>query len=402
MKKVIFIALAALVICNLTFVIAPSAQAAPRKYLAQHWITGQVVGAPDGTQVILYMAANPSITTTGTTLGGKYRINAYTLGWRDGPTWRIINDPSGEPRAEVRDLTGTGGSAGPVGLAPGEPSPRFSSGKGVESMADMTYSGIRDIAYGPQIKASALFQAFASTSTWSHAQPCVVRVEAREVPSGTDIAGNATRLVAYADVILNSEGNTTGRNGFLKPDGTEFGAATPWTGGGYYLAIKQKSTDTLIGIPHLSVITQRKISMRNVAGDRDASTTSLDLTNNPSVTDAPGAGGSYKETPYKPAPTKPDALAANSGRTLFRAGDMDGNKIIDVIDTSHWTRLYNRFNAGGTDDPADPYARANLDRNMGADGRPIIDVIDTSWWYGTFSELASDPGPHGYVPDIVP
>lgn len=409
MKKVDFILLiAAFVICNLTFVIVPpEAGAAPRKYLAQHWITGQVLGAPDGTQVTLYMAGNPTITTTGPTLSGNYRINAYTLGWRDGPTWVIRNDPLGEPRAEVRDLLGTGGVAGPVGLAPGEPSPVYSSGKGVERMADMTYSGVRDIAYGPQIRVSALFQAFASTSTWSHALPCVVRVEVRDVPPGTppsaDNAGSATIRIAYADVVLNIDGNTTGRNGFLKPDGTEFGSATPWAGGSYYLVIKQRATDTLIGLPHLSIITQRRIALRTTTPyNRDASTTYLDLTSNSSITDSPGPGGIYKETPYKPAPTKPDALATASGRTLFRAGDMDGNKIVDVIDTSHWTRLYNRFNAGGADDPADPYARANLDRNLNADGLPIIDVIDTSWWYGTFSELVSDPGPHGYVPDIVP
>lgn len=421
-KKLNFILLiAAFVICHLTLVIVPpEAGAAPRKYLAQHWITGRVIGAPDGTQVTLCMAANPTITTTGTTLGGNYRINAFTLGWRDGPTWRIITDPLGEPRAEVKDLLGTGGTAGPVGLAPGEPSLIYSSGYGVEHMADMTYSGIRDIAYGPQIRVKALFQAFADTSTWSHALPCIVRVEVRDVPPGTplsaDNAGNATRSIAYADVVLNLEGNTVGRNGFLKPDGSEFGSATPWIGGSYYLAVKQKAsgaTDTLVGLPHLSVITQRRIGLRTtIPYNREASTTNLDLTNDPTRTDSPGPGGIYKEIPYKPAANKPDALFEDpaSRRRWLRAGDLDGNNIVDVGDSGLWIRLFEKNQRDEPDDPADPYIRANLDRNCDTvTRRQIIDVGDRGYWIGTFNFMylggdptARDPGPHGYVPASIP
>ena len=250
---------------------------------------------------------------------------------------------------------------------------------------DAVYA-ILDIAYGPQISPEVFFQALVGDTGTSQRIPQVVRVEARTGPD----AAHATTVVGYADVLLDKNGNTTGRNGFLRPDGTEFSPGPPMPDGSYYLAVKQWLTPTIVGANHLSVITSRTIRLATVAGDRDASTTPMDLTQDPSVT--------YSETPYTPT-GRPDAmLTRTDGRTVMRAGNMngdEGNQYIDVIDTSHWYRLFTKFNTGAPDDPADPYIRADLDQNG------LVDVVDTSWWYGTFSSLVlelGDPGPHGYVP----
>jgi len=264
---------------------------------------------------------------------------------------------------------------------------------------------IKDIAYGPQIKPSVLYQAMTNITDFSHSHVVYARIEARKLADGTAPAGQAgaaTKLIGYADIILNENGNTIGRNGFLDKDGNEFGALTPMADGDYYLAVKQLLTANLVGIGHMSVISSRPIHLATVSGNRDASTTRIDFTNDSTVTENI-ANKIFKDTPYKPVPTKPDALftlPGGSNRTVMRAGNMDGNNYIDVIDTSHWFRLFTRYNLpapGNADDPNDPYIRSDLDQNG------IIDVIDASWWFGSFKNLSydlNDPGPHGYVPPL--
>lgn len=327
------------------------------------------------------------------TVGQPYSAIVSAEGGTDPLTWSITSGdlPPGITLNTSNGLiSGTPSTAGTYNITI-----RVTDATGQFVEANLTLSvtyAIQIIAYGPQIKPTLLYQALANTTTFSHAAPKYVRIEAR---SGVS-PDTATTIVGYADVILDQSGNTTGMNGFLKPDGTEFGAVAPLPNGDYYLAIKQWLTPTLVGIGHLSAITSRKITLYTGA-DTAASTTRLELTGDTLVIDDP-ATRVYNETCYAPS-GKPPALITANGRTLLRAGDMDGNNYIDVVDTSHWYRLFTRFNATGEDDPADPFIRSDLDQNG------LVDVIDTSWWYGSFNNLVlelNDPGPHGYVPAVTP
>lgn len=344
----------------------------------------------EGPVLGLTVLSSPSLPNA--TIGAPYDQTLQGAGGSQPYTWSISsgNLPPGLSLSSGGKITGTPTVNGMYNFTVKlTDSANNSIEKGMSIF--VTYS-IVDIPYGPQIRPSILFQALANTSTWSNKLPQIVRVEAR---SGT-LPDQATTLVGYADLVLNENGAyTVGRNGFLKPDGTEFGANTPMADGDYYLAVKQWLTPTLVGRGHLSIITTRKIHLATVSNDRDGSTTRLDLTADPAVIDTPGSK-IYNEIPHKPT-GKPDALVTLNNRTMMRAGDLDGNNYVDVIDTSWWYKLFTKFNLGSPDDPLDPYIRADLDQNG------LIDVIDTSWWYGTFNELTlilGDPGPHGYVPAI--
>lgn len=376
----------ALIILSVVLSASSIALAGLNAYRAEHWILGRVQNAPNGTIVQLYREGAPLQAVTGAVTDGNYRINALALGWRDNNIERWL--PAQTLMAEVRDI-GIGATAGPVSLK--------STGAGYESMPDMIYTAdFLDIPYGPQVRLEALFQALANTTDWTHSAPVTVVVEARTGNS----SDTANTLVGQAIISLGENGNIIGRNGFIRPDGTPFPENAPMADGNYYLAVKQRLTSSLAGIGHLSVITNRSFNLTWVPGNRDASTTMVDLTNDPAVVED-AAAKIFKEVPYKPAPAKPDALFTNNNRLLFRAGDMDGNQVINAIDTSHWNRLFTRFKADGAagDDPNDPYIRADLNR----DG--AVNAIDISWWNGAFENLVTilnDPGPHGYVPEIIP
>ncbi|OGC05892.1 hypothetical protein A3H38_06825 [candidate division WOR-1 bacterium RIFCSPLOWO2_02_FULL_46_20] len=325
------------------------------------------------------------------TVGVNYAVNLEAAGGTEPYTWSIT---FGELPPELA-LAGNTISGIPTARGTYEFVIKVTDSFGATAEQRFSiYIGyqIVDIPYGPQIRVSALFQALVNTTTWSHTIPQIVRVEAR---TGASPAA-ATSLVGYADIILSENSDkTTGRNGFLRPDGTEFGAGTPMSDNDYYIVVKQWLTPALVGFGHMSVITNRLINLITGA-ERDASTTRLDLTADPTLADAP-ADRIYKETPYGPSADKPDALLTFNNRTMFRVGDLDSNNYIDVIDASHWYRLFSRFNSTGEDVIADPFIRADLDQNG------LVDVIDSSWWYGSFRNLSielNDAGPHGYVPPL--
>ncbi|MBI5699249.1 hypothetical protein HZC35_02925 [Candidatus Saganbacteria bacterium] len=249
MKKLSFILfIAAFVICNLTFVIAPPA-AGLIYFRAQHWLVSTVNNSADGELAESKIGeayrvtgalppytedrANP-LNPKSAIIGNNLMINAFDL---PGIIWA----PGQGVRMEVAEST-SGYKAGPIPIPPG--APFYTTDAGFDNVGAMTLVSSVPIIGGPQLYLKAYLQGYYTPGGTSRG--AMVQVEAYE--GGTP--GSPGTLKGKTVIRLDENG--VGHNG-LSVDGTTGTPTIP--SGSYYLVIRHKLPDIAAGPNHMPVVT---------------------------------------------------------------------------------------------------------------------------------------------------